>query len=308
MKLYLGIDIGGTAVKIALLKEDATIISKTSKSVIFDNYQTPIIETVVKEVKIFMDQNALSSANLNGIGVSATGQIDITSGTVIGTDGKFKTYEGTNIKQVLESKFNVKTEVLNDANAMILAEYWQGVAVGHKQVVGITIGTGVGGGIIVDGKILSGLKGIAGEVGHMSIKKDGDLCTCGNHGCYEKYASTTRLVNDVKKLNLLKEPVNGYSVFENLANPKVNQVYDGWLDDIARGLVDLIHIFNPSLVVIGGGVSGQQELFIEPLSQKIRSKIMPRFNDDLEIKAAYYKNDAGVIGAVYNFMNLSKKV
>jgi glucokinase len=306
MKLYLGVDIGGTAVKIAVIRADGTILIKTNKSVIFDQYKTPIIETVIKEIKNFMVENSFSKSNLSGIGVCATGQIDINTGTVIGTDGKFKTYEGTNIKHVLETNFEIKTTVLNDANAMILAEYWNGTAVNRAHVVGITIGTGVGGGIIVDRLILSGLRGIAGEVGHMSIKKDGDLCTCGNRGCYEKYAATSRLVNEVKNTKLLEEPVTGYKVFENLQQPEIKKIYINWLEDIARGLVDLIHIFNPSLVVIGGGVSSQQQLFIEPLEKIIRSKIMPRFNENLEIVAAHHKNDAGVIGAVYNFISLNQ--
>ena len=174
-KLYLGVDIGGTAAKLGLVDEEGRIISSVNEyPVKFDDYETPIIETVVKSVRHFMDENNKNFAEIAGIGVSATGGINTKLGIVEGSAGHIKNWEGTNIRSRLESEFGVKTAVLNDANAAALGEMWKGAAIGKENVVVMTIGTGVGGGIIVDSKILLGRKGFAGEIGHIPVNVDGE--------------------------------------------------------------------------------------------------------------------------------------
>jgi len=148
-KLYLGVDIGGTAAKLGLVDEEGRIISSVNEyPVKFDDYETPIIETVVKSVRHFMDENNKNFAEIAGIGVSATGGINTKLGIVEGSAGHIKNWEGTNIRSRLESEFGVKTAVLNDANAAALGEMWKGAAIGKENVVVMTIGTGVGGGNI----------------------------------------------------------------------------------------------------------------------------------------------------------------
>ena len=199
-KLYLGVDIGGTAAKLGLVDEEGRIISSVNEyPVKFDDYETPIIETVVKSVRHFMDENNKNFAEIAGIGVSATGGINTKLGIVEGSAGHIKNWEGTNIRSRLESEFGVKTAVLNDANAAALGEMWKGAARSKENVVVMTIGTGVGGGIIVDSKILLGTKGFAGEIGHIPVNVDGEDCSCGNKGCIEHYGSTSALVRNVKE-------------------------------------------------------------------------------------------------------------
>ena len=307
-KLYLGVDIGGTAAKLGLVDEEGRIISSVNEyPVKFDDYETPIIETVVKSVRHFMDENNKNFAEIAGIGVSATGGINTKLGIVEGSAGHIKNWEGTNIRSRLESEFGVKTAVLNDANAAALGEMWKGAAIGKENVVVMTIGTGVGGGIIVDSKILLGRKGFAGEIGHIPVNVDGEDCSCGNKGCIEHYGSTSALVRKVKEAVISGEikgiEVNkgdGRLIFKEVAagNDTVKKYVDEWISYISATLVGLVHIFNPEMIILGGGVSRQKELFVDKVRERVLHGVMPNFAIGLTVEAAKLGNDAGIIGAV----------
>ncbi|MEG0276819.1 MAG: ROK family protein [Coprobacillus sp.] len=307
---YLGVDIGGTAVKLGIVDESGKILCKDNYDVSFDHYKTPIIETVLKSIDLFLKDNHESIENIEKIGVSATGQIDTNQGKVIGVGGNIDNWDQTPIKAIFEDKYHKHTTVVNDANCMIIGEKWIGSAKDKDNVIGITIGTGVGGGIIINGDILLGNVGIAGELGHFSIDHKGVQCSCGNVGCYERYAATTALIKMVKaqydELDIKEsiEEINGKLIYDYVHNhnEKITAIVDEWLDNIAIGLVSLTHIFNPEMIVLGGGVCQQEELFLKPIRQRVLEKAMPRFKEHLEITAAKLGNDAGLIGAVYYAM------
>ena len=197
-KKYIGIDIGGTAVKIGSVDEDGTIHATETYAVNFDGYETPILQTVVKSCHNFLEKYRENASEYAGIGVSATGAISTKKGVVEGTAGHIKNWINSPIRQVMEQEFHIPTEVLNDANAAALGEAWIGAAKGKKDVVVVTIGTGVGGGILMNGKILLGASGFAGELGHIPVQYEGEMCTCGNRGCLEHYGSTSALVRKVR--------------------------------------------------------------------------------------------------------------
>ena len=307
-RIYLGIDIGGTAVKFGLVNGEGVMVSEVSEySVKFDNYETPIIETVVKSAKEFMSKNNKNFFDINGIGVSATGGINSKLGIVEGSAGHIKNWEGTNIKKRLEAEFGMNTVVLNDANAAALGEMWKGAAKGRENVVVMTIGTGVGGGIIVDSKILLGNKGFAGEIGHIPVNVDGEECSCGNTGCIEHYGSTSALVRNVKKAvvsgeitGINEDEIDGRLIFKQVAagNKVVIKYVDEWINYISAALVGLVHIFNPEMVILGGGVSKQKEFFVDKVRDKVLHGVMDNFSQDLSIEAAELGNNAGIIGAV----------
>lgn len=306
--MYLGVDIGGTAVKIGLVSESGIIEKSNAYGVAFDGYNTPIFETVKSSIKDFIEVNNIDIKCVKGIGVSATGQINTETGTVIGVGGNIKNWNGTEIKSELEEIYKIPTTVVNDANCMVLGESWIGRAKDYKNVIGITIGTGVGGGIIVDSNILLGSVGIAGELGHFSINSQGKLCTCGNIGCYEQYASMTALIKSVKenyhkigRVSFDKDETNGILIFNevNKGNDAIADIVDKWLEDIASGLVSLTHIFNPEIILIGGAVSKQEELFINPIRNMVLEKSMKKFGENLKVEAAALGNNAGIVGAVY---------
>lgn len=302
MKTYFAIDIGGTAVKLGLVDETGAVLARAEESVNFDGWKTPILDTVLAASERFLQAQNIAPAQLEGIGVSATGQIDSRKGTVVGTCGNLPHYIGSPIQEKLEEKFHLPVTVANDANCMCLGEVWVGGAKGYTDVIGVTLGTGVGGGILTGGRLLEGARGLGGELGHYrSHALDGVLCTCGATGCWERYAATTALVREAQK----KDPklTDGRAIFEaaHAGDPVVLGLLDRWIDEIAQGLAGMVHIFNPQLILIGGGVSAQQELLIEPLAKKVKASVMPAFAEGLEVRAAQLHNDAGMVGAVYYF-------
>lgn len=298
---YLGIDIGGTAVKMGMVSESGRITASHSHSVNFDNYCTPIIDTVVKETEVFLRENKVDLEKISGIGVSATGQINTKQGTVAGAAGHIANWLGTPVKDILTEAFHKPVFVANDANCAVVGEQWLGAARGAENVVMVTVGTGIGGGIIAGNRLLSGGLGIAGEIGHITIKKDGIPCPCGNRGCFEQYASATALVKAAARtLDVPAETIDGRWIFCQAAsgNVELQKVIDTWIGDIAAGVVGLVHIFNPEIVIIGGGVSQEKKLFIEPLTEKIGQSVMPGFRQGLRVCAAELGNEAGLLGAV----------
>ena len=307
MKQYLAIDIGGTSAKLGLLNETGAVLRKTEAGVAFDGYQTPILTTVLEAADRFLTTEGIDPASLAGIGVSATGQIDSRKGTVVGTCGSLPNYIGSPIKEKLEEKFHRPVTVANDANCMCLGEVWVGGAKGYTDVIGVTIGTGVGGGILTGGRLLEGARGLGGEMGHFRLHaENGLLCTCGAVGCWERYASTTALVRGAHAID--PKLTDGRAIFAaaEAGNPLVLDLIDRWTDEIAQGLAGMVHIFNPQLILIGGGVSAQEKFLIEPVAAKVRRWIMPAFAEGLEIRAAQLHNDAGMVGAVYYFRQMQE--
>ena len=293
--MILGIDIGGTSVKLALIHENGQIETKKEVSVNFDGYQTPILETVVIAAKAFLRETGQTIA---GIGVSATGQVDPTLGKVIGTNGKIPNYEGAPIKDRLQREFSVPVTVLNDANAAALGECFRGAGAGLSDVLMVTLGTGVGGGIVLGGHIYGGARGIAGEIGHFTLCADGIPCPCGKTGCFESYASTTALLQLARERT--GELMDGRTLFDRVAHgdSELESVLRQWIEYIAQGLSGLVHIFNPQALIVGGGVCRQDELLMKPLRKRILELVMPRFGEGLLIGPARLGNDAGVVGAV----------
>ena len=269
MKQYFGIDIGGTAVKLGIVDETGRVLLKGEASVSFDGYQTPVLTTVRRAAKEFLTANSIPVESLAGIGVSATGQID---------------------------------------SRMTLGEVWVGAAQGYTDVIGVTLGTGVGGGILTGGHLLEGARGLGGELGHYRTHAlDGVDCTCGAKGCWERYAATTALVRAAQEKN--PDWKDGRAIFAaaEAGNETVLALLDHWTDEIAQGLAGMVHIFNPQLILIGGGVSAQQKLLIEPIAAKVKASVMPAFAEGLEVRAAQLHNDAGMVGAVYYFRQTMEK-
>lgn len=305
---YIGIDIGGTTAKIGLVDAEGTILRSEEYAVDFDGYETPILTTVLERLKKFLADCGVCRLQLVGIGVSATGGINTQTGRVDGSAGHIKNWQGSRIKEKMEEVLQIPAYVLNDANAVALGEIWLGAARGRRNVVVVTIGTGIGGGIIVDGNPLLGKSGFAGEVGHMIISHAGESCTCGNFGCLERYGSTKALIKRIEQGIRAGEiegfedgAVNGRRIFEEVerGNTAVERTVNLWIDYIADGLISLIHIFNPEIVIIGGGVSVQRRLFVDKVRSKVLSRARVEFTEGLEIEPAELGNQAGMIGAVH---------
>lgn len=294
--MILALDIGGTAIKMAMVDREGRIAMRHPETpTCADGLRVPVIQAAVNAIRAFLRDTGVSP---EGIAVSAAGQIDTRSGVVIGTNGGIPGYEGTPIVQTLEAEFHLSATALNDASAAALGESFAGRARGYHQVLLVTLGTGVGGGVILNGSVYGGRRGIAGEIGHFTLDRNGPVCTCGRKGCFECCASVSALVR--KAAAVTGEPtLNGRSIFARAAggDAVMRALLDRWIDDIACGIEGLVHIFNPEMVLIGGGVSAQKALLIDPLREKVLSRLMPRFAEGLQIEAASLANDAGLIGA-----------
>ncbi len=306
MTMILCLDIGGTAVKMGLCDRQGVIHARKEASVCFDQYRTPILETVLREAGLFL---AEQQCDVEGAGISATGQIDDKWGIVIGTNGRIPHWEGSHLAEEVSARFHVPAFALNDANAAALGESYAGRAKGVENVIMLTLGTGVGGGIILGGKLYSGSLGIAGELGHFTLYADGMTCTCGKKGCFECYASTTALIARAKE-KAGSEDLNGKEIFRRAqaGDRAMLSVLDAWIDDIVHGITGLVHIFNPDMVLIGGGVSVQEQLLMQPLRERVKAGVMPRFAEHLSIERATLGNDAGMIGAARWYMERSAQL
>lgn len=298
--MYLGIDIGGTSIKIGFVQKDGTVLKKRTVSTEYQKGATTLLEDAINVTKAFIDDNKFLYEKVKYVGVSATGQISRDTGVVIGTAGHIRGWENANIKKAFEDLLSKEVRVINDANSMIVAEKYFGAAKGYSNVIGLTIGTGIGGGIIVDDKLLLGSNGIAGEIGQII---DADINIDSHYDrshTYENFASTKALVESIAKLGHIN--ANGKNIIDELIlDENVHCAYNKWICKVAKGIVSLVHIFNPEVVIIGGGISVRKEFF-EPLENIVRNNLIHTFNEGLVIKTADLGNDAGFIGAVCSFI------
>ena len=291
-KTYLGVDIGGTAVKLGLVDENGRVLRRAERSVSFDGYKTPILDTVQAAIHEFLTADA---PRLEGIAVSATGQIDSRRGVVAGTCGNFPGWIGVDIKGTLERAFGLPVTVANDANCMLLGEVWAGAAKGCTDVIGVTLGTGVGGGILTDGRLLEGARGLGGELGHFRLHAlDGVACTCGAIGCYERYASSAALVRRAKGYKNAKEIVD--AVQRN--DPAILPIWESYIEEVCVGLVSLMAIFYPEVISIGGGISASGDFLLNAIRKGLsHHEGYRKYYSHIRIRLADFGNDAGVLGA-----------
>ena len=294
--MLLGVDVGGTAIKIGTVTPAGELVSFETVPVRYGVRENAMFETAMEEMDRALRKGG---AEITGIGISATGQVDPAGGRVIGAEDPSSVYIGSDFRGSAESRFHLPVSVVNDADAALLGEIHAGAARGCGDVLMITLGTGVGGAFTVDGRLFLGHRGIAGELGHTALYQDGPRCVCGRRGCYQNYASASALVRRAEKAAGRTFP-GARNVFSALAAgeyPMLRQVFDDWTDDVAAGLSSFIHMLNPRMILIGGGIS-EQPAVIEALREKIRRSVMPRFAEGLVIERAALGNRAGVIGAV----------
>ncbi len=298
----VGIDIGGTMIKYGLLSLEGQILesgetaTEASKGVevLFEKLCT-IVEGYSKE-------------EIAGIAVSGTGQIDGSIGKVIGGNEIIPGWIGTNLVERLEKRFNLPAVLENDVNCAALGEKWLGAGKEQNDFVCLTIGTGIGGGVVLNGDIFRGDSCVAAEFGHIQIEKNGVQCLCGKKGCYERYASATALVRMAKERT--GEELNGKEIFdrEKAGEPVFVQLVKDWVDYFTDGLSTIIYIFNPALVIVGGGVTKQGDYLLDKIYKSIDCKIGINYKKNLSIKFAELGNNAGMLGAEYLLLKKIGKI
>lgn len=297
---YIGIDIGGTNIKYGLVTDQGEISN-------FNEIETEaklgakhIINKIYGIINFFIEDN---KGFIKGIAISTAGQVDSEKGEIIFATDAIRDWTGVKLRELIESKFNYTCTVENDVNCAALGELWKGVAKDENSFLCLTIGTGIGGAIVINNKIFTGSAYSAGEFGHINLYPKGRKCACGSYGCYEAYASTSALVKSARETLLLDDnyKINGRDIFYN-ANKGIeiySKIVDSWCYDIALGLKTLVNIFNPNLIVIGGGVSLQGENLISRIKENLDQMLMLSLKKNLIIKTAKCGNTSGMLGAVY---------
>ena len=302
-KQYLGVDIGGTFIKLGIV-DDAGNVSMRREVPIDRSGKGTVMETVMNGIDTLLKDSGLEAGAFEGIGVSAAGCIDTNKGCVAENGGNIPDWSFTPVAGPLSERYGIGATIANDGNCVALAEAWVGAARGLRDVICVVLGTGVGGGIISGGHLIEGTHGFGGEIGHFPTHAD-LLMTgekkWGSH--YETFASTGALVR--RALMSGKDWLNGKEIFEAAASGDAGalEILDGWTTEIAAGITGLVHIFDPEVVLIGGGVSAQNELLVKPVRDKVIETVTPDMAAELKLRAAELGNNAGMVGAVKYFID-----
>lgn len=302
----IGIDIGGTKIAGALVDANGNILQESKVPSPADSADG-LLAAVVDLV-----QDLSLNRSILGVGVAAAGFIDAAAANVIYAPNL--NWRNEPLKNRLQSKIDFPVVIENDANAAGWAEYRYGAGRGYKHMTMLTIGTGVGGAIIVDGRVLRGGFGVAGELGHMRVVPDGLPCGCGQNGCLESYGSGTALLKSARALANSADPVgarlreleatagelSGAQVYQAIieGDPGALRLLEQLGTHLGRAIASLSAILDPEVVVIGGGVSAAGELLLGPIRDAYQRNLPARgFRPELELKVAELINDAGVVGA-----------
>ena len=282
-------DIGGTFIKYAFCDENFNLSKSTKIPTEAGLGGIKLIEKVIEIVK--------NCENVDRVAISTAGQVDSESGKVVYATDTIPGYTGTKIKEMVESATGILTYVENDVNSAAIGEAYFGKAKGYKDFICLTYGTGICHAISLNDDVYKGSFCSAGELGHIITHKDGKKCTCGGNGCYECYASASALVRSVNEIS--DTELDGVKIFmkENFSVPAIKSKVDEWIDEIVVGLTSIVYTFNPSLIVLGGGIMNE-DYIVNTINEKISNKLMASFKN-VKIVNSNLGNTAGMLGAAY---------
>ncbi len=308
----IGIDLGGTNIKAGICDGEGKLIKKMSLPTKKEDTADSITDAMAKLCFMLLEETGVKADELEYVGIAAPGTVDLEKCEVVFCNNlPFLNYP---LEKEFKKRFPAKKLYLeNDANAAALGEVVCGGAKGVKSAVIVTLGTGVGSGIIIDGKIYSGFNFAGGEIGHIVIQMNGRDCTCGRKGCFEAYSSATGLIKTTKEAMdanpesamwaVAKEnggKVNGQTAFiaARTGDESAKQVVADYIESLACGIINIINIFQPEVVCIGGGISNEGDNLFKPLMEYVEKEQYSRYCDKTtDIRMALLGNDAGIIGA-----------
>ena len=307
---YIGLDVGGTTFKAGVVTEDGRIVHKDAMPTGIERPYQEIIADMAALCKKVAADAGIEMSEIKSIGVGVPGLFDNKTGMI-----PFCTNLGWHdIPFVAEMKKHLDTPVYGDNDATVagLAESVAGVSAGIRDSVFLTLGTGVGGGIIIDGKPYSGAHGCGSEIGHMMIKMGGELCTCGNYGCFERYASATAIIREARKAiveypesSMLAacggdpEKLNAKIVIDaaKAGDAAAKAVFGGYVQALSVGIINIINMLDPEVIVLGGGVSAAGEFLLNAVREAVKPMVFFKTMPYARIELAQLGNDAGIIGA-----------
>lgn len=304
-KYVFGVDVGGTTVKMGLFDVEGTVIDKWEIPTRTENGGEKVLPDIADAIRGKMTEKAIEAADVAGVGVGVPGPVD---GKGIVHRAVNLGWDTFNMEEVLSGLLDgMAVKGGNDANVAALGEMWKGGGIGHSNLVAVTLGTGVGGGIIIDGKILTGSTGAGGEIGHIHIEdNETEACGCGNYGCLEEYSSATGIVrlanrklasSDMDSV-LRNGEVSAKTVFDAVkaGDALAIEVAKQFGEYLGKGLAAIAGVVNPEIFVIGGGVSKAGEVLFEYIKPAYQKYVFHGSKDVL-FALATLGNDAGIYGA-----------
>ena len=314
MNYYIGIDVGGTFVKSGVVDENGNIVADGKIASECDKGGNKLAENAATLVMRLLEKSGISKEQIVGAGMGFPGFIDSKNGIVVYSNNvRLSDFP---VVEIMQAKLGLKVKVANDANVAALGEKMFGAGKEYNDMVMITLGTGVGAGIIIDGKLFEGNRSAGAEIGHMLLVHGGEQCTCGRKGCFEAYSSATALIRDTgramqnHKDSLMWDigsidNVTGKTPFDYAKKDKyAAEVVNNYIEMLGSALTDIANIFRPEAIIIGGGVCAQGDNLIVPLKQKIQSELFgAEFGSpEVVLRIAELGNKAGLLGAAALFM------
>lgn len=306
--MYIGIDLGGTNIAAGVVDDGGKIVKQLSVPTLASRTPEEIIKDMAEVSKRVVAEAGLDLSQIKAVGIGSPGSIDNKNGEVVYANNL--PFLHTKLRDEMQKYIDLPVNLENDANAAAYGEY---AVMGHgaESFIAITLGTGVGGGIVLDGKIYRGFNGVGAELGHFTLVHNGESCTCGKPGCWEAYASVTALIRQTKaameahpdslmtKLAQDEGKVSGRTAFNaaKQGDKAAKAVVDQYISYVADGVTSIINIFQPNMLVIGGGISREGDYLLNPMKELVEKY---SYNKDLpktEIQTAKLFNDAGIIGA-----------
>ena len=308
----IGVDLGGTNIAVGLINDDYEIIARAGAKTNIPRPAEEIFADIVKCAKEAVAKAGVEMSEVASIGIGTPGSCDKKNGVILYANNLY--FDNVTAAELVNKELpGIPVYIENDANCAALGEALAGSGKGKKSFIAVTLGTGVGSGIVLDGQVLTGCNDAGGELGHMTIKFDGEPCNCGRIGCWERYASATALVNQTKAAMLEHKD----SVMWQLASGDINnaggrtafdamrigdkwgtEVVDNYIRYIAVGTTNIVNIFQPEMICFGGGICNEGETLLAPIREHVaRERYSKKQEVQTEICRATLGNDAGIIGA-----------
>lgn len=301
----IGIDLGGTYIKVGVLGADGSVLAKNQIETRAERPWQEIIERMAYAVSLVSKEAGVQKRDICQIGVGCPGTIDTKTGTVLYSNNIV--WENVPLAAQLSKHCECEVQVANDADCATMGEFYAGAAKGCRSVVLLTLGTGIGSGVILDGRLIAGT-----ELGHRMLKKDGMLCSCGRRGCLEAYISSSVLISQAMTLRAEAAKKSGAALDEHVLSvrgifegakkgePVASQIVDNYIDALADGIADVIHSYWPDKILLGGGISESRDILLPKLQSMVPGRVFGQSRyKRCEIEAATLGNDAGWIGAAW---------
>jgi len=309
--MRVGIDLGGTNIAVGLVNDEGQIVLKKSIPTLGERPWQEVVRDMANVVLQLTEEAGLAVSDLEMIGIGSPGTPAKDTGMILFSNNLH--WHNVPLRDEMEKLIPVPCKIDNDANVAALGETLFGSAKGSKDAILVTLGTGVGGGIILDGKVYDGINNAGAEVGHMVIMSGGERCNCGRRGCWEVYASATALIRmgnaaaaahpESLLAQIRKENggLNGLLIFNaaDANDPAAIEVVDQYIFYVAEGVVNLVNIFQPEVVMLGGGISAQGERLLRPIRQHLMRYVYCKEVNGPKLACASLGNDAGIIGAAF---------